>query len=251
MSLSTLRDERGRCVIPPRYLRLSHWNIGGVISDAHGNKFEDSELLKAVEGEDLFAFTETQAGKDTELKLPGYVIKRKNRPKSLKAKRYSGGLALAIKEELASSVEILDSKSDNIMWAKLKCLNSDKDFLLGIVYISPMNSSYTKNVLVNQFATWEILTQELAKYKSQFRIGLVGDFNARTGALSDIIVNDDSKFMDLPDDYSPDKEILKRQNCDEVINQFGKKLIEICQMSGIRIINGRKLGDSTGKKNMP
>ena len=136
-------------------------------------------------------------------------------------------------------MEILRSKSDNIMWARIKCRNSDRDFLLGIVYISPINSSYTKNVLINQFRTWEILTDEIAKYKDKYRIGLLGDFNARTGLLADMIINDDVHHNSLPDDYTIDLDIIERQNCDRVVNAFGKRLIELCQMCGFRIVNGR------------
>ena len=175
-------------------------------------------------------------------------MKKKARPKAKRAKKFSGGVALAIKENLVDAIEILSSKSDNIMWVRIKCNNNDKDFLLGIVYISPINSSYTKNVLTNQFRTWEILTDEIAKYKTQFNMGLIGDFNARTGQLSDIVINDDVTYNKLPTDYTLDLDILDRQNCDETVNAFGKKLIELCQMSGLRIVNGRKLGDSLGNK---
>ena len=155
---------------------------------------------------------------------------------------------MAIKKDLEKNFQILDSKSDNILWSKIRCADGGKDFLLGVVYISPIYSSYSKNVLVNQFRTWEILMEELAIFKSKYRVGLVGDFNARTGNLADVIVNDDNKYVDLPDDYIPDVDIMKRNNCDTVFNSFWERLIELCRMSGIRIVNGRKIGDSSGKK---
>ena len=49
-------------------------------------------------------------------------------------------------------------------------------------------------------------------------------------------------------DYLPDGDLIKRNNCDGVVNTFGRKLLELCRMSGMRIVNGRKFGDSTGKK---
>lgn len=248
MCLSTLRGRRGRRTIPPRCLKISHWNIEGVISGTYGNKLEDPDFIETIRGDDLIALSETHYGLNKELRLAGYVIKKKARPKSKKAKKFSGGVALAIRENLAGAIEILSSKSDNIMWVRIKCQNSDKDFMLGIVYISPINSSYTKNVLINQFRTWEILTDEIAKYKTHFRVGLIGDFNARTGQLSDLVSNDDVRFTDLPDDYTVDLDIIERKNCDETVNTFGKRLIELCQMSGLRIVNGRKLGDSVGKR---
>ncbi len=231
-----------------KYLRITHWNIGGVKSDTHGNKLEDNVFLKLITGEDIIALTETHVGKDTKLSIPGYVVKNQIRPKSKKAKRFSGGIALAIKNELSNSVEILKSRSDNILWARIKCADKGKDIILGTVYISPFNSSYSKNILINQYKTWEILIEELASFGSEYRVCLVGDFNARTGTLSDVIIHDDGKFVGLSDDDENDKEIISRSNCDDVINQFGERLIDMCRMCGLRIVNGRKLGDSTGKK---
>ena len=242
-----IRNDHVRGALPARYLRLTHWNIGGLISDAHGNKIEDPDFLSFVKGEDIIALTETHIGDDVKLSIPGYVIKRKVRTKSKRAKTHSGGIVLAIKDDLVKSVQLLSSKSDNILWSKIKCADGGKDLLLGVVYISPINSTYSKNILVNQFRTWEILMEELATFKSKYRVGLVGDFNARTGNLTDLIVDDDSKYVDLPDDYKPDDDIMSRSNCDTVINTFGKRLVELCRMSGIRIVNGRKFGDSSGK----
>ena len=132
---------------------------------------------------DICAFTETHCSEDAKISIDGYVVKRLTRPKSIKAKRYSGGIAVAIKQNLSSGVEVIKSKSNNIMWVKIKLKGSAKDFLLGVVYISPINSTYTKNILSNQFRTWEILEEELAKFKPLFNVSIVGDFNDRTGML--------------------------------------------------------------------
>ena len=248
MVLHKSKYNRTRGALPDRYLRLTHWNIGGLISDAHGNKIEDPDFLRLVKDEDILALTETHIGEDVELSIPGYIIKRKVRKKSKKAKVHSGGIVLAIKSNLEKNVQLIGSKSDNILWAKIKCADGGKDFLLGVVYISPLYSSYSKNILVNQFRTWEILMEELALFKSKYRIGLMGDFNARSGGLSDIIINDDNRYVELPNDYIPDVHIMTRSNSDTVINSFGERLVELCRMSGMRIVNGRKIGDSFGKK---
>ena len=60
--------------------------------------------------------------------------------------------------------------------------------------------------------------------------------------------NDDNRFVDLPDDYMIDEEMCRRANQDDFVNDFGKTLIDLCRMCELRIINGRKLGDSGGKK---
>ena len=230
-----------------KYLRITHWNMGGVLSRTYGNKLEDSDFLELVKGEDIIALTETHIGEEI-FSIPGYVLKHQIRPKSRKAKRHSGGIALAIKHGLSNSVEIIKSKSDNILWGRIRCYDKGKDVLIGAVYISPFNSSYSKNILIDQFKTWDILVEELAIFKSKYRICLFGDFNARTGTLPDVITHDDGLFVGMSDVYDNDMEILCRNSCDDVINQFGERLCEMCRMCGMRIVNGRKIGDSTGKR---
>ena len=79
------RNSHRRGALPAKCLRISHWNLGGIISDTYGNKLEDPDFLKLVEGEDIIALTETHIGEDVELSIPGYVIKKRVRAKSKKA----------------------------------------------------------------------------------------------------------------------------------------------------------------------
>ena len=67
----------------------------------------------------------------------------------------------------------------------------------------------------------------------------IGDFNSRTGVLSDGI--DDSSFG-----VSNDTDIPDRCNCDQTVNSYGEKLIELCQSTEHVILNGRFRGDSLG-----
>ena len=97
------------------------------------------------------------------------------------------------------------------MWVKIACGGMQKDLLIGIVYISPINSSYTTNVLNNVFVTWEILEEEITKFKDNYNICLSGDFNARTGLLHDFILNDEDKYLDLPFCYTLDEEFDFRE----------------------------------------
>ena len=131
------------------------WNIEGVNSEVYGNKFEDDGFLSIIQNYDIIGFTETHAGDEIKLDIPGYVVKRKTRPKSRRAKKFSGGIAVAIRLELAPYVELIDSKSDNIVWVNIKQSKCEKGFLIGIVYISPINSTYTKNVLSDPFSICE------------------------------------------------------------------------------------------------
>ena len=238
------------------YLHILQWNIQGVISPVHGNKFEDEEFIKTINGQNLVILTEThewdartskEKGENFSMHIDGFTIKSKPRPKSKKAKTHFGGLAIAVKNGLENNINILNSRSENIMWIRIACSGMEKDLLLGVIYISPINSSYTTNKLKDVYETWEILEEEIIKFKDIYNVCLSGDFNARTGLLCDYIVNDDTIYTDLPINYNLDMENISRNNCDKKINAFGKRLIELCKMCGIRIMNGRKLGDSVGK----
>ena len=92
-----------------------------------------------------------------------------------------------------------------------------------------------------------------------------GDFNARTGGLSDQItssyqISHDSVrvsfehpsvllfcFSDcpLPQNYIPDQ-TKSRNQLDTKSNLHGKLLTDICKSHNLRILNGRFLGDSLG-----
>ena len=246
-----LRKNRKSCHTKPiitKYLKIMHYNIEGVLSETHGSKLNDEDFIAVVQGHDIVALTETHAGYDDNLEIPGYVVKSLVRPKSSRARKYSGGIVLAIKKSISRSVTVIESESDNIIWAKINRRGAGKDLLIGIVYISPINSSYTNNVLPNQYKTWEILEDEIMKFKSIYNICLLGDFNARTAKLLDYIVNDDDRYVDIPVDYIMDVGNTKRNNSDQCTNVFGNRLLELCRASEIRIVNGRKLGDTSGKK---
>ena len=65
-------------------------------------------------------------------------------------------------------------------------------------------------------------------------------------------MNDDIRYLPLVDDvYTPDEDMLlpTRFNEDTVLNEHGKKVIEMCKMCGIRIVNGRlgEISNSTMK----
>ena len=88
MCLSTLRGgDGGGGTVPPKYLKVTHWNIEGIISDVYGNKLDDPDFLNVIKNDDLIALSETHYGLTKELEMAGYVIKKKARPKSKKGKK--------------------------------------------------------------------------------------------------------------------------------------------------------------------
>ena len=146
--------------------------------------------------------------------------------------RESGGLVVWFKNELAANICVL-KKGNNYIWLKVCSI------IVGGFYIPPANSKYYENDLFG-----EISNGILEYGQTNLPILLVGDFNARTATLND--------FVDLNGDQYTQTEhlnseiISSRQSCDSEVNSHGHALLEICKTHNLRILNGRKEGDSFG-----
>ena len=78
----------------------------------------------------------------------------------------------------------------------------------------------------------------------------MGDFNSGTSTSPDFNVTDDDKYTPVPEQYNSDEHesFYNRENKDIFsVNEYGKKLLELCIETELRILNGRMLGDLEGK----
>ena len=76
----------------------------------------------------------------------------------------------------------------------------------------------------------------------------MGDLNARTANKLDYILNDEIDQPNANPFYTyDDQNIPSRSNNDLSQNEYGQEIVDICIESGLRILNGRKLGDIEGK----
>ena len=132
-----------------------------------------------------------------------------------------------------------------LLWLKLdkSFLKSDSDTYLAVVYISPENSSYSKNLMIH-FSFFKI---NIAKYSQLGECMLLGDFNATTGTEPDYCHGDaDAHLMDLPDNYIEDTPLPRCNIDNRKIDLQGERLPDLCKSFGLRIANGRILGDTLG-----
>ena len=231
-------------------LKICHWNIGGLKSRVYGSKDKDVNFLQVVNDHEIILLTETHTNDKTHVAIPGYYTFQISRPKHKKARKHSGGIALIVKEELKNSVTFTSSKSNNIGWIRIqkKFINSNEDLIIGAVYLSPINSSFT---LSNDKDVWDILTEEVEHYQSTGRVVLLGDFNARTNKGNDFVMLDNVDHLPLANSYLVDEEHTHsiRNNMDNHnVCSFGRKLLDLCKTSGLRILNGRTTGDLLGAK---
>lgn len=77
---------------------------------------------------------------------------------------------------------------------------------------------------------------------------LCGDLNARTGREHDYVPFDSTAHVPISDGYYHiEAAVNKRLICDSVVDTRGKDVIYLCVGNKLRIVNGRTLGDITGR----
>ena len=225
------------------HLSIATWNIHGIKSKEL-NKLDDTTFIDEIRKHHIIALQETHCTPDSFIHVDGYHTFQVNRP--LSGNKAHGGLAFLVKNELRRGIRLISGSTCDTLWLCMKkdFFKTDKDIYLGTVYISPINSTYTQKLDHSMF---EVIESELCKYMSEGQVILMGDFNSRTGASADYIVNDNVTHVQMPSLYIPDTDVLPRVSQDMKQCKYGSDLLEMCKTTGLKIANGRTLGDSIGQ----
>ena len=117
----------------------------------------------------------------------------------------------------------------------------DKDLYVCLVYVTPETSTHQSS----RNSVWNMLEEEIATFSTIGHVLLTGDFNARTGSLSDYVNHDSALHIPLPPDYVVDTP-LPRKSEDCVVNNYGRELSNLCIASRLWITNGRTRPDNKG-----
>ena len=193
-------------------------------------------------------FVETWTNKFSNFEIPNYAHFPLHRPRrKSQAKRDSGGLILYIRNDLISGFDVLEEDPHDCIWFKIKksYFNLPRDIIACLCYAVPQGSSYqgeleydTFDKIVNKILEHSIANDDDCDFL------LAGDLNARVSNLPDYIVDDIIKYLPISDDvYLTDESSLPtRYNEDTAVNDHGRKILEICKMCNLRILNGR-VGD--------
>jgi exonuclease III len=227
---------------------IGYWNIDGLFTNADGQrscKLDNIHFQQKAEKCDIFCLVETHCGPSEPLLLDGYRIFHNHRPKTPGATRHFGGIAIGIKNHIRPGIKILPTTNSEISWIKLckKFFNFEKDVYLAAAYISPAGSSFTGK----RDDLFEILEADVGTYSKLGDCFICGDFNARTMCEPDYCIEELSdNHINLPNDYLFDIP-LRRNNMDaHVTDAHGKSLLTLCRTSGLRLLNGRTVGDILG-----
>ena len=235
-----------------RSLNIMCWNVNGLFRRVNGMrmcKLEEEDFRSKLSA-DISILVETHACENDVLKLDGYFCISNCR--SVNISRSRGGVAIFVKESLRKGIQLVDRKHTDMIWIKLKkdFFGLEKDLYLNAVYISPIASSYTKkqdsdNDIFNKLET------DIARYSRVGDIMLMGDLNAHINSQDqDFIVNESGDNLEdfMPNNYSIDNcHLMRNTQIPQTTNEYGKRIIDICVSSQLRILNGRTVGDSAGK----
>lgn len=227
-------------------LKFLSWNIHGIRDKVEGSKLNNQSVCSLFNKHDFICLQETKEA----ITLSNYLCFNSNRTDSR-----SGGVCIAIRKELAKGVtKVSKATSQDFIIVKLKSnfFNLDRDVNLLCVYDSPSCSSYKKRKIATQedyTSTLDDLYECISSIPESDDIILVGDMNARTSLLDDGLPHDDlilsPNIMCTSSNYSGT--ISERNNMDNIINPRGKPFIEFIQATGLRILNGRTIGDIFGQ----
>jgi hypothetical protein len=175
----------------------------------------------------------------------GFIPRFKHRTEY---KRKSGGIATLFKATVIDFIHDIEIHDLEIaQFFKIDKGLCGMEFILGTVYIPPEGSEYLKG---DEF---ESLMDTLFVLNANHDLPfcLVGDFNARTGRMEDMIIFDhhvaeEAGLSQIENDMFVNIDSLeqqgirtKRVNSDSKCNKSGHKIIDICKCTGMHIANGR------------
>ena len=197
-------------------------NVGGISS-----KFRYNILNDYIKKYDIALFSETKLQKIPQSEFPDYDIV------TFKQKTRMHGLALLLKNDLFSYRKKLIGRSQCVLWFLLGSSECKLNFVMGSVYIPGYDSKFADQ------SDFDIISEDILTFREKYNCPflLMGDFNSRTGNLSD------------SDDSSVTKHATPRVNADKKVDTYGRNLIKMCKEMNLKIVNSR-YGSDTGVGNL-
>ena len=234
--------------------RVISWNINHV-NGILGNKTDDPDFVDIISPHDVICLQET----GNEVQLSGF----KNFSDIRKTGR-GGGVTTLIREHVAGhTTNIIRAKPDecSLNIVVIKVLDATTGFNTYVVncYIPPANS-IRKGANNNPAANFDFLQDILNNIKDDpvnDELVLCGDLNARTGVTPDFreqyntidsfIFNDNEGAMEsltIPENAPIS---THRNNSDKGVNSHKRLLLDLVESQNMLILNGRTIGDTSGK----
>ena len=185
---------------------------------------------------DFVGLVETGAGGPEGPGLPGFtcihVMPREN---GNRLHTHTGGVGLFVRTAISPRVSLVRThQAFGILWARVApppAMATTRPTYIGVCYMPHGGSKIYKNGAGDMEAQWALLQSDLAEFSTAGQIVLMGDFNAHTGTATD------GAAEGLPPRASSDT---------HAVDDMGQRLLDMCSMFGLLILNGRLPGDETG-----
>ena len=203
-------------------LKIGHINVNGWTTNNHALR---TEIIKNLDCH-IVAIIETHLRGDKDIKVWNYEWKGKNRPNQPTIGRGGGGIGFLLNKYIQDNYEIDVQNVTSDYAYGLVFKNKWTGYKIGLncVYIPPKGKYYNADSAEKLYKEMEVAVHT----ESWDAFGLVGDFNARTGNLQDVITND---------------QIPIRRNCDQgTPTKRGQRFIEFVIENQLCILNGRVKG---------
>ena len=226
-------------------IRFAFLNVEGLVTKKM-NKLQCAEIKDLFQNNEIVLFNETWTSEMSNLDVENFEYFALHRTqRKINAKRDSGGIIIYVRSELYNSNMLVKTDCDDIIWLKFEPgIISDKTLYLCLCYVLPSGTSRQPIVETSVF---DRLSDDIALFQSYHNDSecsfiVCGDLNARTKDLPDMVVDDNSIHLPLPDDYILD-EFIPSTSQDKNMNSNGTLLLEFCKQTNMRILNGRHGSD--------
>ncbi len=155
-----------------------------------------------------------------------------------KARRPSGGMIVYIRDVYKNVIKVIETICDHFAIIEIKQLFDFPVFII-MCYMPPEDTTYVCKTCDNNYC--DTLRDLVIKYSNKGTVAVCGDLNAHTA-----LINDDMSHCDTVTDPSDmvsstpwGFSLPHRASCDSRVNNYGRELISLCDISGLRIMNGR------------
>ena len=232
------RSSNEICIVNGKMLKVMCWNIQGLSN----NVISDDYFKQRIYKHDIVVLTETWLTDHIELYSDEYYNYHCIRPVHTRARRPSGGITILLRHNLRAigntKITTIVKETEFCIWCKLDKhhFNTPTDIYICAIYIPPQYSTFWNN---HAFDPFEMLEQDILQFQNKGEVLLLGDFNARTGDKPDFVT--DVELDDYDNCMTNSENILdkygrkNRNNDDNVVNAFGKKLLMLCK-EGVMLV---------------
>ena len=225
-----------------RSISFLHWNVCGLLS-----KLNDNNFVQYLSSFDFVCIVETFLDHFDTCLFPNYDIFCKSAVKLTKQGRQSGGVVCLIRSNLTRFVRELKSDCHNVLFFLLdkSLFGFSKDVVYVCAYIPPECSPYYAHYDIdNGIDLLEEALSDILLSLDDVYVILCGDLNARTSNMipdTSCVTNNYENSL-----FRENNESVCRCSEDQILNTYGKYVLNLCITLGLSIMNGVCNGDHQG-----